>query len=170
MVHSRTTLTLPFTQQIIFVDGPWEHSTQGIDNQCWRCGRHWFAQSSTTAPSYGTQTKQEISRNWNKCKEASSGRSKESNTCHTGNKWRRHLITEICAELLLARWSPHFDYNSPAGNFWVVAGSNDPWRCGLASPSMGSWINSAGVLLHFAEDDPSLEALEGGRTVRQWIT
>ena len=79
-------------------------------------------------------------------------------------------ITEICAELLLARWAPHFDYNSPAGNFWVVAGSNDPWRCGLASPSMGSWINSAGVLPHFAEDDPSLEALEGGRTVRQWIT
>ena len=56
MVHSRTTLTLPFTQQIIFVDGPWEHSTQGIDSQCWRCGRHSFAQSSTTAPSYGTQT------------------------------------------------------------------------------------------------------------------
>ena len=79
-------------------------------------------------------------------------------------------ITEICAELLLARWAPHFDYNSPAGYFWVVAGSNDPWRCGLASPSMGSWINSAGVLPHFAEDDPSLEALEGGRTVRQWIT
>ena len=79
-------------------------------------------------------------------------------------------ITEICAELLLARWAPHFDYNSPAGNFWVVAGSNDPWRCGLASPDMGSWINSAGVLPHFAEYDPSLEALEGGRTVRQWIT
>ena len=79
-------------------------------------------------------------------------------------------ITEICAELLLARWAPHFDYNSPAGNFWVVAGSDDPWRCGLASPSMGSWINSAGVLPHFAEDDPSLEALEGDRTVRQWIT
>ena len=79
-------------------------------------------------------------------------------------------ITEICAELLLARWAPHFDYNRPAGNFWVVAGSNDPWRCGLASPSMGSWINSAGVLPNFAEDDPSLKALEGGRTVRQWIT
>ena len=79
-------------------------------------------------------------------------------------------ITEICAELLLARWAPHFDYNSPAGNFWVVAGSNDPWRCALANPSMGSWINSAGVLPHFAEDDPSVEALEGGRTVRQWIT
>ena len=80
------------------------------------------------------------------------------------------FITEICAELLLARWAQHFDYNSPAGNFWVVAGSNDPWRCALANPSMGSWINSAGVLPHFAEDDPSVEALEGGRTVRQWIT
>ena len=80
------------------------------------------------------------------------------------------IITEICAELLLARWAPHFDYNSPAGNLGSVAWSNDPWRCRLAGPSMGSWINSAGVLPHFAEDDPSPEALEGDRLVRQWIT
>ena len=80
------------------------------------------------------------------------------------------FITENCAELLLARWAPHFDYNSPAGNLGAVAGTNDPWRCGLASPSMGSWINSAGVLPHFAEHDPSAEALEGDRPVRQWIT
>ena len=89
---------------------------------------------------------------------------------HVWKKLQSFNITEICAELLLTRWAPNFDYNSPAGNFWVVAGSNDPWRCVLASPSMGSCINSAGVLPHFAEDDPSLEALEGDRTVRQWIT
>ena len=75
-----------------------------------------------------------------------------------------------CAELLLARWAPHFDYDSPEGNCWVVAGNNDPWRCRLASPSLGSWINSTGVLPHFAEDDPSPETLEGDRLVRQWIT
>ena len=85
-------------------------------------------------------------------------------------KRQTEIITEICAETLLARWAPHFDYNSPAGDLWPVAGSNDPWRCGLASPSIGSWINSAGVRPHFAEDDPSPEALEGDRLVRQWIT
>ena len=56
-------------------------------------------------------------------------------------------ITEICAELLLVRLVPDFEYYSPAGNLGAVAGSSDPWRCGLASPSMGSWINSAGVFL-----------------------
>ena len=71
------------------------------------------------------------------------------------NNWS---ITEICAELLLGWWAPHFDYNSPVGNLGAVAGSNDPRRCGLAS----SWINSVGFLPHFAEDNPSPEARKGG--------
>ena len=29
-------------------------------------------------------------------------------------------ITKICAEPLLARWVPHFDYNSPAGNLGAM--------------------------------------------------
>ena len=78
------------------------------------------------------------------------------------NNWS---ITKICAGLLLGRWAPHFDYNSLVGNLRAMAGSNDRWRCGLASPSMGSWINSVGVLLHFAEDNSSPEAWEGGRLV-----
>ena len=92
---------------------------------------------------------------------------------HVRSKWVTY-ITEICAELLLARWVPHFDYNSstggPAGNLGAVAGSSDPWRCGLASPSMGSRINSAGVLPHFAEDDPPVGAFEWDRSVSQWMT
>ena len=70
-------------------------------------------------------------------------------------------ITEICAELMLARWTPNFDYN-PAGNLGGVAGSNDPWRCGLASPSMGSWINSVGVLPHFCGRGPLSRSSAGG--------
>ena len=70
-------------------------------------------------------------------------------------------ITEICAELMLARWTPNFDYN-PAGNLGGVAGSNDPWRCGLASPSMGSWINSVGVLPHFCGRGPLSRSSGGG--------
>ena len=43
-------------------------------------------------------------------------------------------------------------------------------RLGLASPSMGFRINSAGVLPHFAEDDPPVGAFERDRSVSQWIT
>ena len=58
----------------------------------------------------------------------------------------------------------------PAGNLEAVAGSSDPWRCGLANPSMGSRINSAEILPHFAEDDPPVGAFERDRSVYQWIT
>ena len=37
----------------------------------------------------------------------------------------------------------HILTNSSAGNLGAVAGNSDPWRCGLASSSLGSWINSA---------------------------
>ena len=43
-----------------------------------------------------------------------------------------------------------------------MAGSNDPWRRGLASPSMGSWINSVGVLPHFCGKRPLSRSSGGG--------
>ena len=57
-----------------------------------------------------------------------------------------------------------------AENLGAVVGHNNPWRCGIASPSMGSWINSAGVLSHFEEDDYPPGALEWDCHVGQWIT
>ena len=67
-----------------------------------------------------------------------------------------------------------FYYNSPTeglvGNLGAVAVSSDPWICGMASPNMGSWINSAGVLPHFQEDDPLQELLEWYGQVGKWIS
>ena len=76
---------------------------------------------------------------------------------HVASKFscRITYIMEICAELL---WQDEHHIltiiTHPAGNLGVVAGSNDPWSCGLASPSMGSWINSLGVLPHFCGRRP----------------
>ena len=60
-------------------------------------------------------------------------------TLHTSEK-----PPKLVAKILATKFGfvPAQTDNSPAGNLGVVVGSNDPWSCRLASPSMGSWINS----------------------------
>ena len=154
-------------------------------------GRSRWANIHTIAHLWAKIFQQNLRANWSSgCGVATSTGSRQFHTTHEmgrigpaivrlqypqeSGSSKRIPITEICAEPLLARWAPHFDHISstegPAGNLGAVAGNSDPWRCGLATPSMGSWINSAGVLPHFTEDDPPPEAFERGRLVSRWTT